>query len=531
MVMHIYNTPPKPLYNEEDSGLFALSGTSYSHSARSRPLEGNSEEVLSSQMAHTLDTGSQNCWNNVPYYEDGAILAPTGPLLDWSVHQGASAPASQSTTVHRDYPDPFLNSNFHDIPDITWDQTTPDTANPATPPSPCYRNLQTDYRPQVENHFDPGENRQSSCALKPLSRPYQPLAMSLQHKLRSQKIRNARQQSPKLDPVLGEHLNFLPQAIRSPSNMRKAEYSPGLALTATGYLNDDRGTPDSHIDEPDGDATPGSEPYAQLIYRALKSVPSHSMVLKEIYEWFEQNTDKPQTSTSSKGWQNSIRHNLSMNGVRLVAAHTIVPNWLTMKQAFNKVDQIPPSEDAKKGFIWVLADSALQEGVKSTTRYRKQNPNKKSNRTEHPAPQRQISGAKGGKAAKKSALYACKMNPQKPRRIPRNGKGLSSYSKVNTANSPPLSTMAFENPLQLGSHYEQEPKQHYLHTPSMTPISLISEPRSFSISDIVGCADLGDAPLFYDESMGTHEDELQLNETIFTQSENNIGYEYPGVTL
>ena len=67
------------------------------------------------------------------------------------------------------------------------------------------------------------------------------------------------------------------------------------------------------VDE-DTDGGLTAEPYAQLIYRALKSVPSHRMVLKEIYEWFEKNTDKAKNN-SSKGWQNSIRHNLSMNGV------------------------------------------------------------------------------------------------------------------------------------------------------------------------------------------------------------------------
>ncbi len=67
-------------------------------------------------------------------------------------------------------------------------------------------------------------------------------------------------------------------------------------------------------DETDGDAGINSEPYAQLIYKALMSAPEHRMVLKEIYEWFERNTDKAKYN-SSKGWQNSIRHNLSMNGV------------------------------------------------------------------------------------------------------------------------------------------------------------------------------------------------------------------------
>lgn len=67
-------------------------------------------------------------------------------------------------------------------------------------------------------------------------------------------------------------------------------------------------------DESDEDGISIPEPYAQLIYRALKSVAGHAMVLREIYEWFEKNTDKAKDPLS-KGWQNSVRHNLSMNAV------------------------------------------------------------------------------------------------------------------------------------------------------------------------------------------------------------------------
>ena len=55
------------------------------------------------------------------------------------------------------------------------------------------------------------------------------------------------------------------------------------------------------------------EPYAKLIYRALMSVENHAMVLQEIYQWFRENTNKG--SSDTKGWMNSIRHNLSMNAV------------------------------------------------------------------------------------------------------------------------------------------------------------------------------------------------------------------------
>ena len=67
-------------------------------------------------------------------------------------------------------------------------------------------------------------------------------------------------------------------------------------------------------------STPGNssnakveEPYAQLIFRAFKSNPRHAMTLQDLYQWFRENTDKGKNDT--KGWQNSIRHNLSMNKV------------------------------------------------------------------------------------------------------------------------------------------------------------------------------------------------------------------------
>lgn len=64
--------------------------------------------------------------------------------------------------------------------------------------------------------------------------------------------------------------------------------------------------------EPSG--SKADEPYAQLIYKAFMSRQDKSMTLQDIYQWFRENTDK--TKSEGKGWQNSIRHNLSMNGVR-----------------------------------------------------------------------------------------------------------------------------------------------------------------------------------------------------------------------
>lgn len=66
--------------------------------------------------------------------------------------------------------------------------------------------------------------------------------------------------------------------------------------------------------ESNEDDVPFDKPYAQLIYDALMQAPGHRMLLRDIYEWFIENTKKPRES-GTNGWQNSIRHNLSMNQV------------------------------------------------------------------------------------------------------------------------------------------------------------------------------------------------------------------------
>ncbi|KAL9132249.1 MAG: hypothetical protein Q9217_000053 [Psora testacea] len=128
----------------------------------------------------------------------------------------------------------------------------------------------------------------------------------------------------------------------------------------------------------------GDIPYARLIYAALKDAPNHSMVLRDIYRWIEGHTDKA-NDPSFTGWQNSVRHNLSMN------------------KAFTKVPYTPPNDRSKKGYIWVLEKSAISRGVQPTTRYRKKDENKKVEKGAAYSAQRQRSGRKGGHAARRSA--------------------------------------------------------------------------------------------------------------------------------
>ncbi|PGH09259.1 hypothetical protein GX51_00701 [Blastomyces parvus] len=168
-----------------------------------------------------------------------------------------------------------------------------------------------------------------------------------------------------------------PSRLSSPSERsNNVQFSPEPTTASIGHNMSDGETDDEKPDEP----------YSKLIWRALQSVPDNKMALKEIYEWFEKNTKKARNS-DSKGWQNSIRHNLSMNAAFEGVKDTSSPDG-TPKKTAN---------------VWVLTKEALQNGVQSTTRYRKLGTHKKSSKSEHPAPQRQRSGAKGGRAAKKNA--------------------------------------------------------------------------------------------------------------------------------
>ena len=289
-------------------------------SVRPRLLDRNIQTVMPSRMAHPADLGTEYCWSDSPYYEEKSLAGASGPPLGWTFDQGTAVAPTQNPSSYHDFANLFGNGVFEDLPDMTWDQTTPETTNPTTPSSPSYCQLHTKYAPDLDTPFFPSEETQQYPTPRLLPKPHTPFAMSMQHRLRGHQLRRVEQQSQQLDLGHGMPYGHSSGPHLSPSLPTKRERSPNLDLDLTLGIEDDDGTPDPHFDETDGDVTAGSEPYAQLIYRALKSVPSHSMVLKDIYEWFEQNTDKPQTSTSAKGWQNSIRHNLSMNGVRFLHA-------------------------------------------------------------------------------------------------------------------------------------------------------------------------------------------------------------------
>ncbi|KAF4973013.1 hypothetical protein FSARC_590 [Fusarium sarcochroum] len=226
--------------------------------------------------------------------------------------------------------------------------------------------------------------------------------------------------------------------FRNPAHMKIQQTSPigeyGHGASAKTQL----GTGD-----PEGAAvgTRSNEPYSKLIYRALMTKLDHTMTLDEIYQWFRDNTDKdlkdqPGTSQGEKvkGWQNSIRYNLSMNENSFLTYTSRTDrgsrNQAFMRQEHKETSGLTPdaaeatskkASGAKKQYRWRLADSAVKDGVKSTTRYRRKDLKRGTarSRTQHhpydhrsfeqssPVSAKKTSDSKRNGSTTKSGLHRC----------------------------------------------------------------------------------------------------------------------------
>ncbi|RAL07516.1 uncharacterized protein BO97DRAFT_356286 [Aspergillus homomorphus CBS 101889] len=221
-------------------------------------------------------------------------------------------------------------------------------------------------------------------------------------------------------------------------------------------------SPDDTGEEANSDA-----PYSYLIEKALLEAPGKRLTLQDIYAWFEKCTAKGR-DRSSKGWQNSVRHNLSMNA------------------GFEAVREEEPGKKPQN--YWRLTEEAVKFGVQSTTRYRKQASCKKTLTADPPAPQRQRSGAKGGKATKiKAKLRGRPLGPEELRKdncqreIPQRPlqKAFYSHDFRSTTTTTPAATTVISS----------------FHVSA--PVTRLST-ESFDLGNVVGCADPPPcAPIFY----------------------------------
>ncbi|KAF4990080.1 hypothetical protein FGRMN_8699 [Fusarium graminum] len=149
-------------------------------------------------------------------------------------------------------------------------------------------------------------------------------------------------------------------------------------------------SPDEQLDAKDckGEAVGAKteEPYAKLLYRALMSAPEYAMTLQEIYQWFRENTDKDvkkentpkRPGKNAEGWQNSIRHNLSMNKAFVKRGSQqdtgSAPNAAGQGSGSGAGLGTAKAGEPKKATEWKLVDWAIRNGVESTTKYRPKNP-------------------------------------------------------------------------------------------------------------------------------------------------------------
>jgi hypothetical protein len=143
--------------------------------------------------------------------------------------------------------------------------------------------------------------------------------------------------------------------------------------------------------------------------------------------------------------------------------------------------------------------------VKSTTRYRKFNSNRKIGKAEHPAPQRQRSGAKGGKAAKKAAKIRRSARFCEPSSL--------RYVETPSVVSSAASVSITENGVQIVpdsglAHSNNLP--YYLSTPTSSSGSSVLDSKPYGYEDITGCSPhlCGD-PVFY-------EDHDHANDSVFS---------------
>lgn len=178
--------------------------------------------------------------------------------------------------------------------------------------------LQIPLPPQdLPKHFrtcTPTSTNEYSLRSSQLSTPYMG---GFQQSFKSEMDGMPQQESP---AAIQDYSRDTPSYTTSPSEPAAATPDLMAATEDDSPLSepDDCPSPQRQLPTFDSHTTPErpkpDEPYAQLIYKAFMSKPDHALTLQEIYQWFRENTDK--ADGEGKGWQNSIRHNLSMNLVR-----------------------------------------------------------------------------------------------------------------------------------------------------------------------------------------------------------------------
>jgi hypothetical protein len=166
----------------------------------------------------------------------------------------------------------------------------------------------------------------------------------------------------------------------------------------------------------------------------------------------------------------------------------IVSAFLTSIQGFVQDRGGLSTGKAKTNNCWKLSEDAEKNGIQSTTRYRNHGHQKKPNRTAPPAPQRQQSGSKGGRAARIAARYrrqsGSRQEPNNPQPHPNVGSP-AFYPRGNPASDRNLSLSASRapvahNPMAMSSSTNNISLDGMLRFPNLSYTYLDSVPRTFT---------------------------------------------------
>lgn len=317
---------------------------------------------------------------------------PGPPVENWSAFRSNLAPEALISLHHRQM---GFSTPWGSIPeryDFGTSSLTgvpvPDTSYLASFYSAPHANmhrLKNSHAPRRSEHDDSMNWQTAPTASSLLSQGYIDNSLSCpdtpEQASRSMRTTPA---SPPLSPPISISSSQSPRHSRDSGSM-----SPALTVPEV-----DSSSPRISLGDSSDQDQNGGPPYSRLIWEALMSTEEKMLPLQGIYQWFEKNTNKG-GNEESKGWQNSIRHNLSMNAVCVLSN----PPPLSGKQAntiqgFEAIKVEAPGK--KPANYWRLTQEAIRNGgVQSTTRYRKMSAKKAL--SSDPDPRRQRPGSKGGK--------------------------------------------------------------------------------------------------------------------------------------
>lgn len=240
-----------------------------------------------------------------------SLMAVDETALPWTPgceiphsHFPQGNPNSQNSQLYRPEPSSLFNYATHGLPYISGYQLGYSPVNAESSCPRTYSDL--DFVSSIDNIM---ESYPPSAYLLEPQRPQD--VIDLSSNLNS---RQAMQFDDEYNPQCQQHLES--EAI-DVAVYATSQYEPDNRVTNTTAVQDLHSLSNEAckgVCAPEESSVDKEQPYAQLIYRALMEAPGHTMVLRDIYNWFRRNTDKA-TDKETKGWQNSIRHNLSMNGV------------------------------------------------------------------------------------------------------------------------------------------------------------------------------------------------------------------------